>query len=222
MINEPVIREMAPERYRICWSAIFCGGLIGLGLGFLLHLYGIAISLNVFTASASKTMVLVIGGLLGMLVGVIASMATAGFVAGYLGRYHYYHIKGGVIYGFTTWSVILLMSAILSQPLMHYETKYSESLILSSASPSTVQKNSTVNPANDQALPVPALSAAQLNWSGWVLFSFSLSVPYRAALVPALVCAAHEKSQQFDPPIFPALSWENAFVLMHCSRLAVN
>ena len=68
----------------ICWSAIIAGAFVGVGLGFLLHLFGIAISLSAYSSStngAAET--LAIGGFIGIVIGVIVSMGAAGFVAGY-------------------------------------------------------------------------------------------------------------------------------------------
>jgi len=165
------------HHYRICWSSIFAGTFVGLGLGFLLHLYSLAISLSAFSSSSSGASVIAIGGFLGMLVGVIASMATAGFVSGYLGRYHYHHIKGGVIYGFVTWSLILLMSVIIAGPVMHYV-----SLNKTYISGSTLSDTSTVKVTNETTSPrikhdkktkssVAEITPTELAWGGWIIFA---------------------------------------------------
>lgn len=113
---------------RICWSAIFAGAFIGVGLGFLLQLYGVAIGLSAFNTSANGAATIAIGGFIGFLIGIIASMGVAGFVSGYLGRFHYCHCHGGVIYGFLTWSIALLLSAAMALPLMHYASAYNKAL----------------------------------------------------------------------------------------------
>ena len=185
--DKSVIIEHAYECYRVNWSAIFAGALVGVGLGFLLHLYSIAINLSVFSASPSNASVIAIGGLLGMIICVIVTMLLAGFVAGYLGRYHYHHIKGGLIYGFITWSLILLISVLIAGPLIHYEMKYGQSLVeannfktnatnLPSAtangnpniSNNTLSANN-VAPVNNNILPTP-LTAKQITWAGWIIF----------------------------------------------------
>ena len=162
---------------RICWSAIFAGTFVGLGLGFLLHLYSLAISLSAFSSSSTGASVIAIGGFLGMLVGVIAAMATAGFVSGYLGRYHYHHIKGGVIYGFVTWSLILLMSVILAGPVMHYVSLNKNYMTGSSQAETTTvkvtDKASSPRIKHDKKTnsSVAEMTPTELAWGGWILFA---------------------------------------------------
>ena len=64
---------------RMSWTAIFVGALIGTGLGFLLHLFGIAIGLSAFSLTPDGATAVAIGGIVGMLIGVIASMLAAGY-----------------------------------------------------------------------------------------------------------------------------------------------
>lgn len=166
--------------YKICWSAIFAGAFVGLGLGFLLHLYGTAISLSAYSSSASGASVIAIGGFLGLLVGIIASMLTAGFVAGYLGRCHYYHTSGGIIYGFITWSLCLVMSVLLAGALMQYISTYTHGVKNSIENTPKVQLTNK-HSANDNNVPIPThqnttdetatkVTPSELAWSGWILF----------------------------------------------------
>lgn len=116
------------NRPHICWSAIFAGAIVGLGLGFLLQLYGIAIGLSAYSSSTVGATTIAVGGLIGLFVGVIISMGVAGYVTGYLGRFHYGHCHGGVIYGFVTWGIALLLSAIFFLPLSHYAAEATEGM----------------------------------------------------------------------------------------------
>jgi len=165
--------------YRVSWSAIFAGAFVGLGLGFLLHLYGLAISLSAFSASTHTASTITMGGLLGMVVGVIIAMGTAGFVAGYLGRYHYYQVQGGVIYGFICWSVTLLMSALIAAPLMSYISSYDNSLTspIVITTPKIKINTLTTNPtqptrakSEKNTTPVAEVSPTDMAWGGWILF----------------------------------------------------
>jgi hypothetical protein len=168
--------DLIHRHYRICWSALFAGALVGVGLGFLLHLYGLAISLSAYSSSPNGASIIAIGGFLGMLVGVIAATATSGFVSGYLGRYHYHHIKGGVIYGFVTWVLALLISIILAGPVMNYV-----SLNKNSITGSSQVETSTVKVTDKATSPrikqdkktnlVAEITPTELAWSGWVLFA---------------------------------------------------
>jgi hypothetical protein len=90
------------------WSAVFAGALVGLGLSFLLNLFGLAIGLTTFTTSPEGMKVLAIGGFLGITLGTIIAMYFAGMATGYLARPFCMRRHLATTYGFTTWSVILL------------------------------------------------------------------------------------------------------------------
>lgn len=98
----------------ISGGAILVGGLIGMGLSFLLNMFSAGIGLTAFTTSSSGQMVLAMGGLLGALVGSIAIMFTTGWAAGYLAaRKNVLKPALGALYGFAAWSVALFLSAFL-------------------------------------------------------------------------------------------------------------
>lgn len=175
MINEnSIVTERgcnAHHIHRICWSAIFGGALVGVGLGFLLHLYSIAISLSAFSSSDHGASVIAIGGLLGMLLGVIASMGAAGFVSGFLGRFHYYSLHGGIIYGFITWSLIIFLSVIMTAPMGKFISAYGNSLSHSTVvySPGVDVTNASSIDNNSTSIKAQ-VSATELAWGGWIVF----------------------------------------------------
>lgn len=113
---------------RICWSAILVGAVTGVGLGFLLNLFGIAIGLTAFHAGSDGGLVIAIGGILGVLIGVIVSMFMAGYAAGYLGRHFCPQRNLGIVYGFTTWTVALFLSAVLGAQMTSYLSSYSNKM----------------------------------------------------------------------------------------------
>ncbi|CDZ79238.1 hypothetical protein BN59_03556 [Legionella massiliensis] len=161
---------------RICWSAIFAGAFTGLGLGFLLQLYGIAIGLSAYSSSSSGGAVIAIGGFLGMLVGIIASMIAAGFVAGHLGRSCYSHCHDGVIYGFLTWSLALVLSAILLFPLTYYTSAYTKALSptveVTNTLPHSIAIKSDANSTQGTMKTYPNIKTTPtaLTGSSWILF----------------------------------------------------
>ncbi len=112
------------KRRRISWTAIFIGALTGIGLSFILHLFNIAIGLSIFNETAAG-MTVAVGGLLGLLIGVIIAMFVAGFVAGFLGRDYCFPKNYGVIYGFATWSLILIFMVFFSMHMGRYAEAYS-------------------------------------------------------------------------------------------------
>lgn len=141
-IEKNVVNETNCNVYdqpRICWSVIFVGAFVGLGLAFLLHLFGTAIGLSAYRSSSVSLPELAIGGILGLIISVIVSMGLAGFVAGYLGRFHSCHCHHGVIYGFVTWSMMLILSAVFVLPFTHYISAYTRQL-----SPTVISAKSIV------------------------------------------------------------------------------
>lgn len=113
---------------RISWTAIFVGALVAIGLGFLLNLFGIAIGLTAFTLEKDGALVLAAGGLIGILIGAIVSMLAAGYTAGYLGRFHCPQRNFGILYGFTTWSLAIVLSAGIGAQISSYVTSYSNTI----------------------------------------------------------------------------------------------
>lgn len=157
----------------VCWSAVFAGAFVGVGLGFLLHLFGTAIGLSAYSADASGAQVIAIGGILGFLIGVIVSMGAAGYVAGYLGRFKQCYCHGGIIYGFVTWSLALALSAVLVMPIAKYTMLYKYSLAHSVATQATTSQST----APDRGEPHPAnptaanqATATDLAWGAWLMF----------------------------------------------------
>jgi hypothetical protein len=183
MINkDPMVTDTGNNLHlihRICWSAIFAGAFVGLGLGFLLQLYGTAISLSAYSSTPQGASVIALGGLIGMIIGVIAAMATAGFVAGYLGRFHYYPLHGGIIYGFVTWSLILFLSAVITVPMGHFVSTYENTLtratvvVGSNVDDTKVSNDNNTNAVKHHKVttdePV-TVSANKLAWGGWTMF----------------------------------------------------
>lgn len=98
----------------ISWSAIVAGALVGLGLSFLLHLFGIAIGLSAFTTSKEGIIALAVGGFIGLAIGGVVTMFFAGWVAGYLGRTCCGNRHCGALYGLITWCLSLVLTVLLA------------------------------------------------------------------------------------------------------------
>jgi hypothetical protein len=127
---------------RISWTAILVGAFVGIGLGFLLNLFSIAIGLSIVTTTKEGLVSLAIGGFVGLLIGAIASMFVAGFAAGYLGRPYCIKRNLGALYGFTTWCVALILTVLLTAHMGRYVNYYSNF-----ASNPVVVTNDNVTPA---------------------------------------------------------------------------
>lgn len=104
----------------ISWSAIFGGAFVGVGLGFLLNLFGIAIGLSAFNNTPSGVATLAIGGFIGLLIGTIASMFFSGWVAGYLARAVCPRRHIGALYGFLAWCLALVLTIVLTAHVNHF------------------------------------------------------------------------------------------------------
>lgn len=113
---------------RLCWSAIIAGAFVGVGLGFLLQLYNVAIGLSAYHSSSDGAMAIGIGGLIGLIVGAIVTTGVAGFVAGYLDPVCHHSHHRGVISGFLTWAISLLLGAFLIMPVSNYISSYTQAL----------------------------------------------------------------------------------------------
>lgn len=100
--------------------AIITGGLIGFGFSFLLNLLGLALELKLFSTTNTGVTVIALSGMISILVGLIGTQFAAGYITGYLGRLDDPQWKLGIIYGLTTWSLILLLNVLLMTPLNQY------------------------------------------------------------------------------------------------------
>lgn len=173
---------------RLSWSAILAGALVGTGLGFLLHLYGLAIGLQAFSSSPDGTSAIAVGGLAGMVIGVIIAMFLTGYTAGYLGR-HYCPMRNlGIVYGFVTWTVALIIGAVLVHHAGEYTAAYKNIAAHSqvvvdnnapvAANTSTTNKNvvvtteapATKNNVITDANVKPMISLDSLTWAAYVIF----------------------------------------------------
>jgi hypothetical protein len=110
---------------RVSWTAIIVGALVGIGLSFLLNLFSVAIGLSIVTTTNEGIMTLAMGGLVGLLIGTIISMFIAGYTAGYLGRPYCVKQNLGVVYGFTTWCLALILTVMLTTRIGYYVAAYS-------------------------------------------------------------------------------------------------
>jgi len=187
MINEPVAPHKSHccshSHKRISWSAILVGALVALGLSFLLNLFGLAIGLSAFTLNETGASVVAIGGILGIVIGIIASMLAAGYAAGYLGRTYSPKRNLGIVYGFTTWALALILGAIMVGPIGHYAaTSYASASELQSVSIESkdsanssntislkTKPNATTQNANHKTTNIRA-PANTLVWSVFVIF----------------------------------------------------
>jgi ABC-type multidrug transport system fused ATPase/permease subunit len=141
----------------ISWTAIFVGALTALGLGFLLNLLGITIELSTFKMISNGSIILAVGGTLGIIVGIIITMLAAGFVSGYLGRIYCPDRNLGIIYGFTTWVMALLLAAAVMGFLGQYIATYTNTIT------NAISRTVVAVPINQVTTPVGSVSFSTKN-----------------------------------------------------------
>ncbi|MBP6918008.1 MAG: hypothetical protein KBB94_03755 [Legionellaceae bacterium] len=178
-INEPYYGTLHLHN-RISWSAILIGALVGIGLTFLLNLFCVAIGVSVFTVGNDGAIALVVDGIVSMLVGIIAAMVAAGYAAGYLGRFLCPQRNLGILYGFTTWTVAILLSAAVSAYVSSYVTTYTNTISHSSlvvpgnnshsAASLIIKSTHSMNDTNHQTIKATA-SANTLAWCAFSVFA---------------------------------------------------
>ena len=149
------------------WRPIFAGALVAIGLTFLLNLFSVAIGLAVFSTDSQGIENLAFGNLMGMAIGIIASMFAAGWVAGYLSIRHCTKRHLGALYGFLTWVVALVVMIFFAQYIQQYLTYYTQSLsgpVVLSAGTTGVQV---------AAVKIPAKAVVISTYIVFVLFFLS-------------------------------------------------
>ena len=129
----------------ISWSAIIFSALIGFGLTFLFNMFALSIGLSAFTSGPDGNTTLVVSGFVGLVAAAFVSMFIAGLISGYLGRPYCAKRNLGELYGFGTWSVVLLLTIFLVANLGQLLTHYNY----------IVDRNTTtVSYTNNQAAPL--------------------------------------------------------------------
>lgn len=113
MATDPNARLGWMHHKCVSWSAIILGALVGVGLSFLINLFGLAIGLTAFVTKDDTTS-LAIGGFVGLIIGGVAAMFVAGWVSGYLARPACPKRHLGELYGFATWCLTLVFSIWLA------------------------------------------------------------------------------------------------------------
>ena len=157
---------------RISWTAIIVGALTALGLGFLLNLFGVACILQTMS---NGSVILAIGGMIGILAGIVFTTLIAGYVAGYLGRLYCPEQNLGVIYGFTTWVSALILGAaimtIFSQYIMAYTGAVSHTDVVVPLNQITTPAGSISSTMGEKAVVAINVTQSNLAIGAFILFA---------------------------------------------------
>lgn len=106
----------------ISWTGVITGALIATGLSFLFNLFDVGIGLTVVNNTKEGLETVVVGGLIGMIIGAIVTMYVAGWVSGFIARPYCWNPHLGVLQGFTTWCVALIITLVLLSSHVSYVT----------------------------------------------------------------------------------------------------
>ena len=129
-MNNNKASQKSSSPYCISWAALVVAVLFGFGLSFLFDRLSSAICFYLFSTTNTAAMLIALIGLTITLGGLVLAMFAAGYTAGYLGALHSPQGNLGLFYGFSTWSLVLILNALLAVPLQHYLAKQSASLAL--------------------------------------------------------------------------------------------
>jgi hypothetical protein len=146
----------------LAWKPIIAGALIAVGLSFLLNLFSVAIGLTAFTINSEGVETLVLGGLIGISIGILASMFAAGWLTGYLGRRYCDKRHLGSLYGFLAWCVSLIIAIFLAAHAQQYVSFYSHFI----SGRSTIEIANVAGTATISNIPTSTIAI-----SSYILFS---------------------------------------------------
>jgi hypothetical protein len=104
----------------ISWTAILAGAIVGFGLNFLLNFLGLALGLSIFTEKIHHTLAVSMSGSIAFILVAVISMFSAGWVAGRLTQHSLMRKTWGIVYGFISWSILLIMTVILITNMIQF------------------------------------------------------------------------------------------------------
>ena len=109
----------------ISWSALFAGAMTGIGLNFLLNLLALGVSLASFSVSTSGETLFSGWGFASFIIMTLCAMFTTGWVAGKLTPRLLEKRAWGILYGFLSWSILLIFTIILITNFIQYAAFHS-------------------------------------------------------------------------------------------------
>lgn len=110
--EEPIVPGC---RNYLSWTAIVAGAFVAIGISFLFDLFGMGIGLSAYSVTTTQTgaNALAFGGYVAMVLAGMIAMFAGGWVSGYIGRPTCIQGCHGILYGFITWCLALILSFIL-------------------------------------------------------------------------------------------------------------
>jgi hypothetical protein len=113
-----MVTEHCHRRYHhlghITWTAIIIGTLVALGIGFLFSLFNVGIGLYSFTMDPQMLGNIAIVGYIWLIISGIITLFIAGWVAGRIGSFSHLKRKFGILFGFSTWTLALIVTLAMT------------------------------------------------------------------------------------------------------------
>lgn len=109
----------------ISWSALYAGAIAGVGLNFLLNLLALGLGLASFSVSATGKTLFSFWGFSAFIISALAAMFVTGWVAGKLTPRVLANKAWGLLYGFLSWSLLLIFTIILITNFIQYTAFHS-------------------------------------------------------------------------------------------------
>jgi len=110
-------KKCAYSHTHICWSSIISGSLVAIGLVFLFCLLTEGLGLSSATRTEGGTEILVFAVLAWLFVGSYVVFFISGYVTGKVARPHCEHSCHGLLYGFMSWALAIIVSIMLVTPM---------------------------------------------------------------------------------------------------------
>lgn len=109
----------------ISWSALSAGAIAGVGLNFLMNLLALGLGLAIFSVSSSGETLFSMWGFGCFIICALCSMFITGWVAGKLTPRVLKSRAWGLLYGFLSWSLLLIFTIILITNFIQYTAFHS-------------------------------------------------------------------------------------------------
>lgn len=109
----------------ISWTALYAGAIAGVGLNFLMNLLALGLGLASFSVSANGETLFSGWGFGSFIIAALCAMFTTGWIAGKFTPRILEKRAWGFLYGFLSWSLLLIFTIILITNFIQYTAFHS-------------------------------------------------------------------------------------------------
>lgn len=136
----------------ICWSSVISGSLVAIGLVFLFCLLTEGLGLTSATRTEGSTEILVFAVLAWLFVGSYVVFFMSGYVTGKIARTHCERSCHGLLYGFMSWALAIIVCIMLVTPM----TQSKNILMIKTTTQSEVIATPNEQQSNNNEIMTPA------------------------------------------------------------------